>query len=63
MLYTSRCNFNINITYTFHTWKFVMLPVNAWEEGDEIVLYSCRLPRAELTMHLTEIEEDPAQNL
>lgn len=29
-----------------------MLPVNAWEEGDEVVLYSCRLPRAELNMHL-----------
>ena len=34
-----------------------MLPVNAWEEGDEVVLYSCRFPRVELTMHLEDLEE------
>ena len=39
-----------------------MLPVNAWEEGDEVVLYSCRFPQAEITMFLEELEE-PKQNL
>jgi hypothetical protein len=34
-----------------------MLPVNAWEEGDEVVLYSCRFPRVELTMHLEDVED------
>ena len=33
-----------------------MLSVNAWEEGDEVVLYSCRFPRAELTLLFDEFE-------
>lgn len=30
-------------------------PANAWEEGDEIVLYSCRMAKINLAMVMEEV--------
>lgn len=34
----------------FYSFNFIVLPANAWEEGDEIVLITCRLQNPDLDM-------------
>lgn len=43
--------FELPTCYAFHN-------VNAWEEGDEIVLYTCRLPEVDLEMASGPVRKD-----
>lgn len=43
--------FELPTCYAFHN-------VNAWEEGDEVVLYTCRLPEVDLEMASGPIKEN-----
>lgn len=41
----------------FYSFNFIVLPANAWEEGDEIVLITCRLENPNLDMVSGSVKE------